>query len=87
MTPAERNYGVGEQELLAVIHALTVWRCYLEGFLAGVDVITDHAPNTFMPTKAVLSRRQARWSEFLQRFPVRWCYSPPRRPPASSTVL
>ena len=76
MTPAERNHGVGEQELLAVIHALTVWRCYLEGFPAGVDVITDHAPNTFMPTKAVLSRRQARWSEFLQRFPVRWCYQP-----------
>ncbi len=44
MTPADRNYGVGEQELLAVIHALTVWRCYLEGFPAGVDVITDHAP-------------------------------------------
>ena len=30
--PAEKNYGVGEQELLAVVHALAVWRCYLEGF-------------------------------------------------------
>ena len=27
LTPAEQNYGVGDQELLAVIHALKHWRC------------------------------------------------------------
>jgi hypothetical protein len=43
MSPAERNYGVGEQELLAVAHAFHVWRCYLEG--STVLVITDHHPN------------------------------------------
>ena len=57
MTPAERNYTVGEHELLAVVYALTKWRCYLEG--VTFRVMTDHAPNTFMPTKAQLSRRQA----------------------------
>lgn len=31
MTPAARNCTAGEQELLAVVHALTVWRCQLEG--------------------------------------------------------
>ena len=31
MSPAEQNYGEGEQELLAVIHALELWRCYLDG--------------------------------------------------------
>mgnify|MGYP002655008431 CR=1 FL=1 len=30
-TPAEANYTPREQELLAVVHALDVWRCYLEG--------------------------------------------------------
>lgn len=74
MTPAERNYTVGEHELLAVVYALTKWRCYLEG--VTFRVMTDHAPNTFMPTKAQLSRRQARWSEFLQRFHLSWHYKP-----------
>ncbi len=55
LTPAERNYTVGEQELLAVVHALTVWRCYLEGH--EVQVMTDHQPNIYLPTKAILSRR------------------------------
>jgi hypothetical protein len=74
LTSAERNYTVGERELLAVVHALTVWRCYLEG--VSFRVMTDHAPNTFLPTKAQLSRRQARWSEFLQRFGLSWHFKP-----------
>jgi hypothetical protein len=55
LTPAERNYGVGEQELLAVVHALKVWRCYLEGCPNDVIVCTDHSPNTYLPIKANLS--------------------------------
>ncbi len=39
-------------------------------------MLTDHAPNTFLPTKTPLSRRQARWSEFLQRFELTWQYKP-----------
>jgi hypothetical protein len=31
LKPAERNYPVHEQEMLAVIHALHAFRCYLEG--------------------------------------------------------
>jgi hypothetical protein len=38
--------------------------------------MTDHAPNTFLPTKAQLSRRQARWSEFLQRFDLSRHFKP-----------
>ncbi len=73
MSPGERDYGVGEQELLAVVHAFHVWRCYLEG--STVLVITDHHPNTFS-TQVTLSCRQARWSEFLQRFDFTWQYRP-----------
>ena len=71
LNPAERNYTTGEQELLAVVHALEIWRCYLEGPTA-VRVVTDHQPLTFLPSKSHLSRRQARWAEKLSRFHIEW---------------
>ena len=77
MTGPETKYPVGEQEFLAVHYALHKWRCYLEGSVA-VNLITDHAPNTWLPTQANLSGRQARWSEFLQRFKLKWVYRPGR---------
>lgn len=77
LTPAERNYTTTEQELLGVIHALNVWRCYLEG--VEFTIITDHNPNTFFETQPTLTRRQARWSQFLARFGgARWEYRPGR---------
>ena len=77
MSPAERNYGAGEQELLAVVHAMRTWRCYVEG--AKCTLVTDHAPNTFLQSQPTLSRRQVRWSEFLDRFDYDWEYRPGRR--------
>jgi hypothetical protein len=46
---------------------------YLEG--ADFAVYTDHVLNTYFQTQPNLSRRQARWSEFLKRFGVfEWKY-------------
>jgi hypothetical protein len=67
LTPAERNYTVGEQELLAAVHALQQWRCYLEG--TDFTIVTDHANLRRILSQPTLSRRQARWMEFLQQFP------------------
>ncbi len=36
--------------------------------------MTDHSPNTFFQTQAVLSPRQARWAEKLSRFSFHWEY-------------
>jgi hypothetical protein len=73
LNSAELNYNVTEKEMLAVVHAFRVWRCYLEG--ADFTVYTDHVSNTFFQTQPNLSRRQARWSEFLQRFGAfQWKY-------------
>jgi hypothetical protein len=66
LNDAELNYQTTEKEMLAVVHALRVWRCYLEG--AKFTVYTDHVSNTYFQTQPNLSRRQARWSEFVQRF-------------------
>ena len=75
--PAERNYTVTEKEALSVVHALKAWRCYLEGH-TDVTLCTDHNPNVHLPTQASLSRRQARWMEFLSRFHLQWVYKPGR---------
>ena len=74
LTPAERNWTTTDQELWGVIHALKTWRCYLEGL--NFKVVTDHNPNTHLQTQPNLSRRQARWSEYLQRFNFSWEYRP-----------
>jgi len=94
LIPAEVNYTTGEQELLAVVHALTIWRCYLEG--SEFTVVTDHNPLVHLPTQPNLSRRQVRWVEYLQRFNFKWVYKPgkgnsaadalSRNPPAHSSL-
>ena len=63
MTAAERNSVVTEQELLATVEALCVFRCYL---LSGqqFNLVTDNRPNTCLQTQPILSRRSARWSEY-----------------------
>jgi len=76
LTSAEVNYTTGEQELLAVVHAMRTWRCYLEG--VEFTMVTDHNPLTYLQTQPVLYRRQVRWSEYLQAFRFRWQYRPGR---------
>jgi hypothetical protein len=65
MTPAERNYGIGEKELLAIIHSVRVWRHYLEGLRQPFEIYSDHKNLEYFRTARVLTRRQARWSEHL----------------------
>jgi len=74
---AEVNYTVSEQELLAIVHALRIWRCYLEG-CNGLRIVTDHKPISYMDGRIDLSRRQARWAEFLSRFDYELVYRPGR---------
>ena len=72
LSPAELNYPVHEKELLAIVHAIRLWRMYLEG--QRFTVVTDHASLEYIKTQANLSRRQARWLETLQAndFTVRY---------------
>lgn len=78
LIPAEINYTTTEQELLAVVHALTTWRCYLEGASHDFTIVSDHHPLVHLQTQPELSRRQARWVESLQRFNWKWEYRPGR---------
>ncbi|GMF56292.1 unnamed protein product [Phytophthora fragariaefolia] len=59
MKPAELNYPVREQELLAIMHALRVWRVYLLD--RSFTVETDHKSIEMIPTQKTTNRRVARW--------------------------
>jgi len=64
----ELNYDVHDKELLAIFEAFKIWRHYLEGFASPIDIITDHKNLEYFSTTKVLTRRQARWSEYLSQF-------------------
>jgi hypothetical protein len=69
LIPAERNYTTGEQELLAVVHALKKFRVYLLG--TQFTLVTDHRPNISINSQVDISSwsgRKARWAEFLQQY-------------------
>jgi len=65
LSSAERNYTATERETLAVVHALKVWRVYL---FDEFEVITDNLAVSYLRTKPNLTKREARWVEFLADF-------------------
>jgi hypothetical protein len=74
LNSAEKNYSPTELEMLAVVHCVKTWRCYIEG--KDVHVYTDHKPNTTFTTNPHLSRRQARWADELMSYNIQWHYKP-----------
>ena len=75
-TPAEYRYDTGEQEMLGVVHGLKTFRCYVAG--RRFTLVTDHEPLTYFNTQPQLSRKHARWYEFLQTFDFGWVHRPGR---------
>lgn len=81
MIPAERNYPVGQQELLAIVYCCHAWQHFLKGadFNVALNqssdadpyrlvIHTDHRPLTHLLSQPNLTPRQARWLEFLAQF-------------------
>ncbi|GAX77913.1 hypothetical protein CEUSTIGMA_g5355.t1 [Chlamydomonas eustigma] len=64
LTPAERNYSTHELELLAIVHAVKIFRHYLEG-CQHFTLFTDHYSLRYFFTQKDLSRRQVRWAQDL----------------------
>jgi hypothetical protein len=69
---AELNYPVHEKELLAIIRGLKKWRLDLLG--AHVHVFTDHCTLQNFATQRDLSRRQARWAEYMSQYDLSITY-------------
>jgi len=64
----ELNYDVRDKELLAIFEAFKQWRHYLKGSGLPIDVVTDHWNLQYFSMTKILTRRQARWSEYLSGF-------------------
>ena len=67
-SPAECNYDIYDNELMAIIKALEEWRPECEGATYPLQLITDHKNLEYSMKKKLLNQRQARWSEFSTRF-------------------
>ncbi len=76
LSPAERNYDVGNRELLAVRLALGEWRHWLEGAAEPFLVWTDHKNLEYIRSAKRLNSRQARWALFFDRFSFTLSYRP-----------
>lgn len=76
LTPTERNYHVGNSELLAMKLALEEWRHWLEGAKYPFQVLTDHKNLEYIQQAKQLNTRQARWSLFFNRFHCTLTYRP-----------
>ncbi len=76
LSAAERNYDVGNRELLAMKLALEEWRHWLEGTTHPFIVLTDHKNLEYLRSAKRLNPRQARWALFFTRFHFTVTYRP-----------
>lgn len=77
LSPAERNYYVGDRELLAI--KLALWRHWLQGNTQPFIVWTDHKNLAYLQSAKRLNARQARWALFFTRFHFTISYRPGSR--------
>lgn len=68
LSPTEKNYDVGDREILAIKLALNEWWHWLHGAELPFIIWTDHKNLTYLHTAKRLNPRQARWSLFFARF-------------------
>ncbi|GJP42069.1 hypothetical protein CLOM_g1661 [Closterium sp. NIES-68] len=64
MQSAERNYPIHDKEMLAIVHAFKIWRCYLTG--VDVTMQTDHKSLQYLRVQPNLNPRQIRWLDYLE---------------------
>src|SRR4051794_30064341 len=74
LNKAECNYGITDQECLAIVWAVKHFEPYLG--LLPFRVITDHSALKFLQTAEMPTGRRARWIMYLQQFKFEITYRP-----------
>ncbi|GJP63550.1 hypothetical protein CLOP_g20614 [Closterium sp. NIES-67] len=64
LNPPEQNHHVHDKELLAIVHAFKVWRCYLTG--GDMTIRTNHKSLKFIRAQPTLNPRPIRWLDYLE---------------------
>ena len=80
----EKNLGIYEKELLAVIHALDSWKHYLLG--TAFVIHTDHQSIKYFMTQTKLSEKQMRWANFLSQFHFHFAHIPGKQNPVADAL-
>ncbi|XP_070014790.1 uncharacterized protein [Nicotiana sylvestris] len=70
----EKNYPTHDLELVAMIHALKMWRHYLYGI--HFDIYTDHKSLQYIFKQRELNLRQKRWLKLLKDYDINILYHP-----------
>jgi hypothetical protein len=70
----ELNYPTHDLELVAVVHALKIWRHYLIGHKS--DIYTDHKSLKYIFTQSYLNLRQRRWLKLIKDYDLEVHYHP-----------
>jgi hypothetical protein len=64
LRPHKQNYPTHDLELVAIVHALKIWRHYLLG--AHCNIYTDHKSLKYIFTQTDLNMRHRRWLELIK---------------------
>ena len=86
LSPAERNYAIGDRELLALKLSLEEWRHLLEGLAMSFLVWTDHRNLEYLRSAKRLNPQQARWS-LLFNLTISTSHSLIARVPRTSSLM
>jgi hypothetical protein len=62
----ERNYATHDLELVAIVHALNMWRHYLMG--KRFELRTNHSGLKYIFEQPTLDAKKTRWLEFLSEY-------------------
>jgi len=73
---AKRNYKIYNQELLAIIRALTEWCHYIQGSAHTTVIHSNHKNLTYFRSAQKLNHQQAQWSLYLSEFNLQLIHVP-----------
>ncbi|OBZ81591.1 Transposon Tf2-6 polyprotein, partial [Choanephora cucurbitarum] len=76
LSKPEQAFPAQDRELIAIIHALRTWRCFIDGCIGGYTVYSDHKPLLYFQSQLKPTPRLIRWMSEYELFNPRVEYKP-----------